>query len=153
LIEIVEGDAHDIASIMPVMQSAFDPAFGEAWTAAQCMALLAIPESRLLLAKISREIVGFAISRWVLDEEEVMMIGVAPIHQRRGVASKLLQTIIKRAQISDRQTIFLEVRINNEAISFYEQLGFQVIGRRKEYYRSDTGSAIDAITMKFSLLD
>jgi [ribosomal protein S18]-alanine N-acetyltransferase len=150
LIEIIEGDAHDIASIMPVMQSAFNPAFGEAWTASQCMALLAIPESRLLLAKNSREIVGFAISRWVLDEEEVMMIGVAPIHQRRGVASKLLQTIIKRAQISDRQTIFLEVRINNEAISFYEQLGFQVIGRRKEYYRSDNGSAIDAITMKFS---
>ncbi len=153
MIEIVEGDAHNIASIMPVMQSAFNPAFGEAWTAAQCIALLAIPESRLLIARENDVVVGFAISRWVLDEEELMMIGVDQHFQRCGIASKLLKTIIEGADNSGRKQIFLEVRANNNAISFYQRLVFHSIGRRKEYYRSADGAATDAITMKYSFVD
>jgi [ribosomal protein S18]-alanine N-acetyltransferase len=153
LIEVIEGDAHDIASIMPVMKSAFNPAFGEAWTAAQCMALLSIPESRLLIARKNETVVGFAISRWVLDEEELMMIGVDRQFQRLGVASQLLDKVIQCARNSSRKQIFLEVRVNNQAISFYEASGFHSIGRRKEYYRSDNGTKIDATTMRFSIPD
>jgi hypothetical protein len=40
-ISISSGDANDIAAIMPIMNSAFDPKYGEAWTAAQCLSLLA----------------------------------------------------------------------------------------------------------------
>jgi len=30
MIDIIEGDARDISAIMPIMENAFDPFFGEA---------------------------------------------------------------------------------------------------------------------------
>jgi [ribosomal protein S18]-alanine N-acetyltransferase len=153
MIEIVAADAQEIAAIMPIMQSAFDPAFGEAWTAAQCMALLAMPQSKLLLARRNCVLAGFAISRWVLDEEELMMIGVNPQFQRHGIATRLLQQIICEAKHAHRRQIFLEVRANNSAKSFYEALGFFAIGQRKDYYRSENGAMIDAVTMTLGISD
>lgn len=151
MIEIVMADARSVASIMPVMETAFDPVFGEAWSAAQCMAALSIPGSQLLLAHRHETVVGFAISRWVLDEEELMMIGVDPQFQRAGIATKLLQRMLVLAQQAHRDSLFLEVRSNNTAISFYETFGFERIGRRKNYYLSQNGVSIDAVTMKISI--
>lgn len=34
MIQVVEGDAQDIAAMMTIMEDAFDPRFGETWTAA-----------------------------------------------------------------------------------------------------------------------
>jgi ribosomal-protein-alanine N-acetyltransferase len=153
MIDITLGDAHDIAAIMPVMQAAFDSSFGEAWTAAQCMALLTMPDSKLLLARQDSFLAGFAISRWVLDEEELMMIGVQPQFQRHGIATQLLQRIIIDANSINRTQLFLEVRANNPARSFYESFGFFIIGHRQNYYQSKNGTMIDAVTMKFNISD
>lgn len=148
---IVEGDARDIAAIMPIMDSAFDPAYGEAWTAAQCLSLLAVPGSGLLMAKNADEAVGFALTRWILDEEELLMIGVKPDFQRRGIAAALLRDIIVRARKSLRNRIFLEVRSNNPALYFYRQFGFEQSGVRKSYYRGANGDRFDATTMALNL--
>ena len=86
MIEIAEGDARDIAAIMPVMDDAFDPLFGESWNASQCLAALSMPNCRLVFARNNSAIIGFAISRWVLDEEELLMIAVSRHHQRQGVS-------------------------------------------------------------------
>jgi ribosomal-protein-alanine N-acetyltransferase len=51
MIDVVQGSGSDVAGIMPVMDSAFDPAFGEAWTAAQCLSTLAMPDSVLFCAQ------------------------------------------------------------------------------------------------------
>jgi [ribosomal protein S18]-alanine N-acetyltransferase len=151
MIVIVEGDAHDIASIMPVMEHAFDPAFGEAWTSAQCLSALAMPDCRLLIAKSGDDIAGFAISRWVLDIEELLMIGVAPEWQRRNVGSMLMSQIVSLAHEERRLKLFLEVREGNIAHDFYLAFGFQPIGRRKQYYRGSNGFRPDAITMAMNL--
>lgn len=151
MIVIVEGDAHDIASIMPVMEHAFDPAYGEAWTSAQCLSALAMPDCRLLIAKSGEDIAGFTISRWVLDIEELLMIGVAPEWQRRNVGSMLMSQIVSLAQEERRLKLFLEVREGNIAHDFYLAFGFQPIGRRKQYYRGSNGFRPDAITMAMNL--
>ncbi len=151
MITIIEGDAHDIASIMPVMENAFDPAFGEAWTSAQCLSALAMPDCRLLIAKSGEDLAGFAISRWVLDTEELLMIGVATLWQRKNVGSMLMEEIVNFARQERRLKLFLEVRDGNIAHDFYLTLGFQPIGRRKQYYRGSNGVRPDAITMVMSL--
>lgn len=150
-VQIVEGDARDIARIMPIMDSAFDPAFGEAWTAAQCLSLLAVPGSGLLMAVAEGQMVGFALSRWILDEEELLMIGVKPPFQRKGVAAALLRHVIARAEKSLRNRIFLEVRSNNPALHFYRRFGFEHCGTRKSYYRGTNGDRFDAATMALIL--
>jgi [ribosomal protein S18]-alanine N-acetyltransferase len=151
MIEIVEGDAADIASIMTIMDDAFDPAFGEAWTSAQCLSALAIPGCRLLIAKYSGEISGFSMSRWVLDTEELLMIGVARQWQRQKIGAQLLSKTISLAKSEGRSQIFLEVRDGNRAHDFYADVGFKAIGRRKNYYKGSDGFRPDAITMSFDL--
>lgn len=151
MINIVEGSAHDIASIMPVMVDAFDPAFGEAWSSAQCLSALAMPDCRLLIAKQNTEIAGFAMSRWVLDTEELLMIGVARRWQRQNVGSDLLKEIVRRSREEVRTQLFLEVRDGNEAHAFYAAFGFKPIGRRKQYYKGSGTYRPDAITMSMVL--
>ena len=63
MIEIVDGNAADISAIMPIMTDAFHPAHGEAWTAAQCLSTLVLPDCQLLLARDGEMVCGFAMSR------------------------------------------------------------------------------------------
>lgn len=151
MIEIAEGYASDIAAIIPIMENAFDPLYGEAWTAAQCLSALALPGCRLLLARTGGETAGFALSRWVLDSEELLMIGVAGQWQRQNIGSALLSEIVAKARDEQRNNLFLEVRDGNRAHDFYARFGFRPIGRRKQYYRGPDAIRPDAITMAFDL--
>lgn len=148
---IFVGDARDVASIMPVMERAFDPVYGEAWTAAQCLSLLAVPGTALFIAEQERKISGFALTRWIIDEEELLMIGVDPDYQRQGIAHNLLSHIVDKARNEKRSRIFLEVRSNNPALSFYQNFGFEYCGTRKSYYRGINGDRFDATTMALNL--
>lgn len=147
MIEIIEGQARDVAAIMPIMETAFDPAFGEAWTAAQCLSMLSMPASQLLIARKGAQTAGFALSRWVLDEEELMMIAVAPENQRLNIGKSLLDYMSNKARIAGRKKIFLEVRDGNRAIQFYNINEYQEFSRRKDYYRGTDGQVYDAISM------
>ena len=153
MIEIFEGDAGHIASIMPIMADAFDPAFGEAWTASQCLSALTIPGSRLLIASSDTGVCGFALTRWVLDSEELLMIGVEPSAQRKAIGSMLLKEIVRLANEEQRTQLFLEVRDGNSAHNFYSNFGFMPIGRRKQYYKGSNGERPDAITMTLNISD
>jgi [ribosomal protein S18]-alanine N-acetyltransferase len=152
VITIVDGDGSDIAQIMPVMDAAFDARFGEAWTAAQCLSTLAMPRCGLLLANDADRTIGFALSRWVGDEEELLLIGVDPKYRREGVGKHLIIALRTKAKLLNRSSIFLEVRSGNTAENFYREMGFSSIGRRAGYYRGNDGSLHDSITMQLCVL-
>jgi ribosomal-protein-alanine N-acetyltransferase len=137
--------------MMTIMHDAFDPRFGEAWTAAQCLSSLVMPDCELLLAKDSDSFCGFAMSRWVLDHQELLMIGVARRFQGQDIGKLLLSETIHRARQAGRTKIFLEVRDGNNAHGFYLKSGFTSIGRRKNYYKNAEGISPDAITMLLEL--
>jgi len=151
MIGVVEGGAGDIAAMMHIMHDAFDPRFGEAWTAAQCLSTLVLPDCQLLLAKDGGDICGFAMSRWVFDHQELLMIGVARRLQSQNIGKLLLSETIHQARNAGRTKIFLEVRDGNNAQGFYLKSGFTPIGRRKNYYRNADGIDPDAITMLLEL--
>lgn len=149
--KIIEGDGNDVAAIMGIMETAFDPRFSEAWTAAQCLATLSLPGSRLLFASADDTVLGFALSRWVHDEEELLLIAVAKNARRKSVALQLVEAMLDNARTCGRAVLFLEVREGNPAFSFYQNAGFEAVGRRKGYYRNRDGSLHDAITMSLQL--
>ena len=60
-IEICEASALDLDQVMAVMNKAFDPCYGEAWTAAQCAGALSLPGAALFLARADRRTVA---SHW-----------------------------------------------------------------------------------------
>ena len=86
MVELVTGAATDIAAIDAVMAEAFDPRFGEAWTHSQCLGILSMPGVWLSLARAEGETAGFALSRAILDEAELLLIAVHPAFRRRGIA-------------------------------------------------------------------
>lgn len=91
------------------------------------------------------------MNRWVLDHQELLMIGVAQRHQGQKIGKLLLTETIHRARQCGRTKIFLEVRDGNNAHDFYLKSGFTPIGRRKNYYKKADGISPDAITMLLEL--
>ena len=82
----------DLDRIMAVMDAAFDPAFGEAWTRRQVADALIMPNTHYLLAgadgrspRDEEPAAGFALSRGAADEEELLLVAVDPDHRGRGI--------------------------------------------------------------------
>lgn len=77
-ISLRPGDARDAGVVEQVMAAAFDPQWGEAWTRSQLLGVMALPGIKLLIAEAGEEPAGFALTRSVLDEAELLLLGVAP---------------------------------------------------------------------------
>lgn len=149
-VALTRGDAGDLPSIMPVMTSAFSTCFGEAWTESQCLGVLSMPGSHLAIARRGLPI-GFALSRVILDECELMLLAVAPADQHRGIGRQLLAAMIANARQSNVANVFLEVRSGNPAIALYSSSGFIEVRRRCGYYRGLHGETFDALTYRLPL--
>ena len=75
-------------------------------------------------------------------------IAVAPQYRRQGIAEAILSAYLRfgRAYLA---FLTLEVRQSNAAaIALYEKLGFQTVGRRKNYYRETHEDAL-IMTIEF----
>ena len=142
-----------VDAIMAVMDRAFDPAFGEAWTRRQVSDALIVPNSHYWLAdptgaepQSPAGTAGFLLSRHGADEEELLLLAVVPALRRRGIASALIERFACDAAGRGVTRLFLQMREGNAAERLYRAHGFEPIGRRREYYRSASGRRIDAIT-------
>ncbi len=150
IVDIATGSAIDISAIMPVMVEAFDPAFGEAWNAAQCAGMLSLPNTQLYIARGNAgTVLGFAMCRNIADEAELLLLAVSPKARRNGVGRALLRRFIVDATETGASRLFLEVRQGNSAIDFYEDVGFLQIGHRLHYYRGLDGKVYDALTYQY----
>ncbi len=96
---------------------------------------------------VDGKMAAFAITQVVLDEASLFNIAVDPAFQRRGFGRQLLQHLIDELIKRDVLTLWLEVRASNlPAIALYEQLGFNQVSRRPNYYPTASGRE-DAILM------
>jgi ribosomal-protein-alanine N-acetyltransferase len=154
LISIIPADERQLDAMMGVMQSAFDPRYGEAWSASQLIATLSLPGSWARLALVGTLPAGFTLCRAAGPEVELLLIAVAPDFRRRGVAARLLQRAQEDVLARGASELFLEVRDDNHgARELYESAKFVEVGQRPDYYTGTDGSRRPAITMRFSLAD
>lgn len=135
---------------MSVMTCAFDPQYGEAWTASQCAGVLAMPGTAIVIAR-NPDPCGFALVRTVVDEAELMLLAVSPQARGQGVGRSLLRDTMTTAAADGVNFYFLEVREDNPAIKLYVDEGLTVIGRRVAYYRGTDGQRRDALTFRRTL--
>ena len=150
-LELCEADAANLDEMMVVMDESFDPAFGEAWSPAQCLGILGLPGVWLTIARRGAEPAGFALSRIVFNEAELLLLGVRPAFRHQGAGRALLDHMIEIAGTLGASRVHLEVREGNEALRLYEGASFSQIGRRRAYYRGRDGQLFDALTLGFSL--
>ncbi len=152
-VDVRPGDFSNLNDVMRIMEGAFPKTYGEGWNHHQCRSMLALPSAKLLIARRNDMICGFVISRQAADEEELLMIAVAPEYQNHGVGYLLLEQMFLIARADQVATIFLEMRANNPAVKLYTRFGFREIGLRKAYYTGPNMKKFDAITYKATVSD
>jgi ribosomal-protein-alanine N-acetyltransferase len=146
---LAAADISDVDNVMPVMTAAFDPRFGEAWTASQLCTLFAVPGAILVLAWRNGVIAGFYAARLAGPESELLLLAVAPEQRRGGIGQALLDHWLAWARDAGASDFFLEMRADNPARRLYEQASFAECGRRPDYYRGQDGVLRAAITMRY----
>ena len=89
------------------------------------------------------QVLGYAVAWFVSDESEIANLAVAPEARRRRIGLLLLDRILEAAASLGARTVFLEVRQSNVAAQhLYAARGFEVSGRRREYYRKPVEDAL-----------
>jgi ribosomal-protein-alanine N-acetyltransferase len=146
-VTLSRGGPADLESVMQVMEESFEPSYGEAWTAAQCAGLLPMPGVWLTLARDDSGAIGFSLARIVGGEAELLLLAVRKPAQRRGVGKLLLENFINETKALGADRLHLEVRDGNHAVRLYEEYGFVLVGRRRNYYSGPDMRCFDALTM------
>lgn len=94
---------------------------------------------------------GFALTRTVGGESELLTLAVNPTHQRRGIGRNLtLEWLAAIDGMAD--TAFLEVAADNtSAQRLYLDSGFVEVARRTAYYARKNATSVDAVVMRYRL--
>ena len=88
-----------------------------------------------LTAKDNKKVLGYIGAYVIEGEMEILNFVVDKAHQRRGIGTLLFNELLKR--YPNTLSIILEVRENNEqGINFYKKNNFNVISKRKHYYKN-----------------
>ena len=96
-------------------------------------------------------VVGHGVLSVAVGEAHVLNVCVAPACQGQGFGRALLDHLLGRALALRAEVVFLEVRPSNGvAIALYESVGFNEIGRRRNYYPAAIGHE-DALVMALDL--
>lgn len=95
------------------------------------------------VAEIDGAMVGYVVARIVAQQGEIANIAVDPAFQSTGLGGKLLDAAIAAAEAAECEAVWLEVRVSNDpARRLYASRGFEMIGRRRGYYRSPVEDAL-----------
>ncbi|OGT30244.1 MAG: ribosomal-protein-alanine N-acetyltransferase [Gammaproteobacteria bacterium RIFCSPHIGHO2_12_FULL_35_23] len=146
MINFIELKSVDVPAILLIeKQAQFNPwseqMFNDAITAGNyCCGLI-----------FNNNLIGYAILSTVQDEAELLTICIHPDYQARGYGKILLTHLLTYLTKKQVKNLFLEVHVaNQQAIQFYQQVGFEQIGQRLGYY-NHAHTPGDALTFKLSL--
>ena len=106
--------------------------------------------NRLCLGIINgSRLFGVTSASIVLDELQITSIFVHPEHRRKGLASRLLQALLKRGQEQGCVMATLEYKETNFAAQLlYQKVGFKNTGLRNSYYKDGTNAILQSRDLK-----
>jgi ribosomal-protein-alanine N-acetyltransferase len=139
------------AHIDEVMRHERDMFGAESWSASAYREELADIRLRHYVAAVDDggTLQGWGGVRVVVDEAEILTVGVVPSARRQGIGTSLLTALLDHARERGATQAYLDVRVDNaDAQRIYERAGFIAIGRRRGYY--DNGRT-DSLTMSARL--
>jgi ribosomal-protein-alanine N-acetyltransferase len=119
--------------------------YGDPWPAS---AFASLPGNARVFFTVAREdirgsLTGYVVAWYVMDEGELANLAVAQDARGRGVGKVLLDAMLQDAASRSISSVYLEVRESNAAArKLYTTRGFEVIGRRKGYYRNPVEDAL-----------
>ena len=111
--------------------------FSDPWSVNSIRYELTNPLSYWLVAESDGQVVGYVGSQSVMDEADMMNIAVSPDFRRMGIAREMVSRLINVLSGKQVHSLTLEVRTSNDgAIALYEQMGFELVGVRPNYYHN-----------------
>lgn len=144
----IKLEAKDLPHVQQIDQAAnLTP-----WTLHNYQQSLEDPNHYLLgLVDDNDELIATCVYSLVMDEAEILQLVVDKNFQGNGYGYLLLKQVCNILSQTATQ-LFLEVRVGNTtAINLYHKLGFNIVGKRKNYYHVN-GKYVDAILMAKTFL-
>ncbi len=134
-ITIEEMTGEDLETVSAIEQASFkDP-----WSLHSFQTEIETNHHALyLVARLEGVIIGY-LGAWIVFEQvHITTLAVKETYRRRGIAIRLVETLVEKVAPRGVSCLTLEVRPSNKAARlFYEKLGFVVTGRRKHYYADE----------------
>ncbi len=131
-----------------VISTLYAECFDDAWSAAAIERVLEPSGSFALLTRLGPRPLGFLLCRLILDEAEILSIGVHPDHRQHGIGGVLLAAAMARAEARGAQWMFLEVAEDNMAArALYGAVEFEQTGWRAGYYPRGQSQSVSAVLM------
>lgn len=126
--------------------------FDDPWSRRVLEDSLANENSSALVAEDGAgALLGYIFFTAVLDEGGVDNLAVSPAARRRGIGGALMDAFHRWCRERELTAVYLEVRPSNAgAAALYRKLGYQEVGRRKNYYLDPKE---DAIIMRLELME
>ena len=116
--------------------------FSDAWPLIAFKQCLLYNENYTLHSAKTNEVLGYMIGIGTLEEFSIYNIAIKSSHQRKGLATYLLKSIID-SHAKKYEHYYLEVRKSNEkAKAFYTNFGFEEVYTRKNYYSNPVEDAL-----------
>jgi ribosomal-protein-alanine N-acetyltransferase len=90
---------------------------------------------------------GYSLMSMAAGEAQILNICVTPARRREGLARQLIEHLLLIARAAQMERMYLEVRPSNTAaLKLYAAYGFDLVGRRRHYYRTVSGNE-DALVL------
>ena len=133
----------DLPAILALERSGFAPL--EQWSERSWNGELT-GEGRTVLIARRHVPVGVIALQTVAHTADLHRLVVAPTHRRTGVATELVYAGLEAVRHGGARSVLLEVDFGNDpAIALYQQLGFEQLAARENYY----GPGRHALILKF----
>jgi ribosomal-protein-alanine N-acetyltransferase len=95
---------------------------------------------RCHVGEVEGAFAGYGVMSVGAGEAHVLNLCVAEEFHRRGLGREILSHLLDEADTLEVSDVFLEVRPSNKgAVALYEQMGFNQVGLRKDYYPTAEG--------------
>lgn len=111
--------------------------FSKPWLKIDFISSLSDTNNIYLVAENENEIAGYCGLWGIVGEGQINNVAVKKSYRGQGIGYKLLKRLIDMGKNNKLTSFTLEVRESNvAAINLYKKLGFQSVGKRKNFYES-----------------
>ena len=132
-----------------LIETNFETNFDPFWSIELFKKELENKNSAYFVAKYNDEIVGLCGILLIFDEVHIMNIITKKEKRNLGIASQMLEKLIKQAIKWQAITMTLEVNEHNlPAIALYEKYHFKKVGIRKKYYDGTDNAIIMTLSLE-----
>ncbi len=140
MIEIKKMDEECLETFLQPLSELEREIFGiNNYCISQLLEMIISTEYICFLAVEKKNILGYLIIHNIVDNYEIMKIGVLSAARKKRIGSQLLKKYVDTIKFP----LLLEVRETNEiGQNFYNKNGFEKIGIRKNYYKDTSENAI-----------